>query len=259
MRSASLRQNASFRSASMMRAPSLMRIASRVRDRDSELLRTLSRVSGSSTSGGITTNSFIDGVPHGMRPPSSLKIDDAKLPIPPHIQHAEHIGRGAGTRRGAGDHDTDKHHHLADFNLASPEGSHEWDALQMAVNDACSLFSTPSAIVAWKKWALNMRNVSLVVSLFWFVVSEVFLPDHPLSQRGALREHAMAHFSRQYILTVLQYKGLKKDLYNELWQKVLSSSVVLLLKDCYPRSGHKFDEELSAFVLGFIKRLVVGE
>lgn len=248
-------RSASLRNVSMLNAaPSLVVSPSKARGGEPDLLRTMSKVSGCSTDGGGT--SFIDGVPHGMRPPAALKVDDAKLPIPPHIQHVERIG--AGHEQEGSPHKWGGRPQLADFALLGPEGSHEWDSLQMAVTESCTYFSTPSAIVAWKKWCLNKKNVSLVVSFFWFVVSEVFLPNHPLSKRGALKEHAISHFSQQYILSVIQFKGLKKDLYNALWQKVLAAAVVLLLKDCFPRSNHKFNDELEDFILGFIRRLVSG-
>lgn len=244
---ASSMRSASFRSASMLRSPSLMKSASK---RDPDLIRTLSRVSGSSTAGGISTHSFIDGVPHGTKPPAAQKIDDAKLPIPPAVQHAELTGYPSTSNQ--------KAFFNHELGLAAPEGSHEWDALQSAVGEACAHFSSPAAKVAWKKWALNFKNVSLVVSLFWWVVSEVFKPDHALTLRGSIKEHAIHHFGRQYISAVVQYKGLNKDLYNDLWQQVLAAAVIFLLKDCFPRSEHRFNDELKAFISSFIRRLVSG-
>lgn len=36
------------------------------------------------------------------------------------------------------------------------------------------------------------------------------------------QDFAFSHFSRQYVSTVLQYRGVNKDLYHNLWQKVVS-------------------------------------
>jgi hypothetical protein len=92
-------------------------------------------------------------------------VDDALLPTPP-LQ-------STGANEPAADRQSTV--------LPRCDGSHDWDALQAAVNDASASFTSPEAKSAWKKWALSLSNVSLVVSLFWWVVADVFKPDHPQS------------------------------------------------------------------------------
>lgn len=54
-------------------------------------------------------------------------------------------------------------------------------------------------------------------------MNDMVLPPPPA------QDFAFSHFSRQYVSTVLQYRGVNKDLYHNLWQKVVSCSCTSLL------------------------------
>ncbi|GAX80492.1 hypothetical protein CEUSTIGMA_g7930.t1 [Chlamydomonas eustigma] len=172
---------------------------------------------------------FWNGVPTDVNPPSVPKVTDAFLPIPP---SSETMG-----------------------GLPPPEDVHDWDALQAAVNDACSSFTSPAAKAAWKKWALNPANVSLMVSLFWWIVADVFKPDHV--QAHEIKAFAFSHFARHYC-EVIRYRGVSKDLYLDLWQKVMTCGIINLMKESYPRSAHKFDADLEGFIQTQLLRLTAG-
>jgi hypothetical protein len=49
--------------------------------------------------------------------------------------------------------------------------------LCVQVNAACDQFSTPTAKVAWKGWALTHEFASVAVALAWWLVAHVFKPD----------------------------------------------------------------------------------
>lgn len=99
--------------------------------------------------------------------------------------------------------------------LPPPDGAHDWNALQAAVNAACAQFSSATAKVAWKKWALTQDNVAVVVSVSWWVVAHVFAPDHHLSP--SIQEWAFRHFCKRYATDVLTWGGCSRDMYQDLW------------------------------------------
>eukprot|EP00798_Chlamydomonas_sp_ICE-L_P013218 gene13218-19055_t len=162
-----------------------------------------------------------------VKPPASQKVEDSQLPAPCPGQP-----------------------------LAGPEGAHAWEALQAMVNETCSNFETPGGKVSWKKWALNLDNVSVVVSLFWWTVAQVFKPDHPLAAK--VKEHAYVHFAHQYVECVLRRNGVNKDRFHALWQTVIVEATMTLLQEVYHRSAHKMDSELQHFVFTQVQRWISG-
>ncbi|KAF5834717.1 hypothetical protein DUNSADRAFT_8487 [Dunaliella salina] len=133
------------------------------------------------------------------------------------------------------------------------ENAHDWEALQIEVNDASRHFSLPAAKVAWKKWALCPGNVQVVVAVAWWVVAHVFQPGNPSSPR--LQAHVLQVFSSCYAHSVLKSR---KDSYVSLWLDVVSAAAVRLLREAFPHQQRKLNSDLHGLVQAQLVRWTSG-
>ncbi|KAG1654928.1 hypothetical protein FOA52_004714 [Chlamydomonas sp. UWO 241] len=194
--------------------------------------------STSSPTGGGTGGGGVGGGGGRLGPGRSRtqRVEDAELPDVPDDR---------------GLHDKDE-----PSALPGPQLCSEWDALTGAVAVACASFSSTNAKVTFKKWALTPANASLLVSLFWWLVADVFVSEAPMA--GPLKDYVFHVFARHYTGVVLPYRSINKDAYVELWARSMATAVVTLLREAFPRSSHRFDESIEAYVHAQLVRWTAG-
>lgn len=140
--------------------------------------------------------------------------------------------------------------------LPRPEGCNEWDALQSAVSAASEGFSTPNAKLAWKRWALTEANAALLVAVFWWVCATVYKPDHVYS--SVIQEVVFRSVAAHYVAVVLAKSGVSRDLYQATWVGTLAQATANLMRECFPRSAHKFDADFVAMVATQVRLWITG-